>query len=383
MRFLVLGCGRQGRAVLHDLLAADGVARIVAADAAPDAVAAWLGEQAGRVELVVLDAGDRAAVARLMDGVDVVVDMLPRQFLRSVGELAVAGGVHLVNTMYSTELNDLAGPAAAAGVALLPELGFDPGIDLVLYGEMIRRFERLDSLHSYGGGIPEPAAADNPLRYKISWTWEGVLFSYDRRGRKIVDGEVVDVEPRHIFDAPEIVHVDGVGDLESFDNGDMVRYAEELGLLGQLVDAGRHTLRWPGHCELWRALVELGFLEQSPVPGLELTPRQFMVRHLEPRLQYADDERDLVVLRVLAEGLSDGRRRRVTVDLVDRRDLTTGLMAMNRTVGFPAAIAARMLADGRIADRGLLSPARHVPCQPFLDELARHGIVTRERDEWL
>ena len=34
------------------------------------------------------------------------------------------------------------------------------------------------------------------------------------------------------------------------------------------------------------------------------------------------------------------------LQVIDYRDLDTGLMAMNRMVGFPAAIAARMIADG-------------------------------------
>jgi len=34
------------------------------------------------------------------------------------------------------------------------------------------------SFHSYGAVFPEPKAATGPLRYKISWTFDGVLKSY-------------------------------------------------------------------------------------------------------------------------------------------------------------------------------------------------------------
>ena len=53
-----------------------------------------------------------------------------------------------------------------------------------------RLINPVTDLLSYGGGIPIPEAADNPIRYKISWTFEGVLESYCREGRVIREGEV-------------------------------------------------------------------------------------------------------------------------------------------------------------------------------------------------
>ena len=53
---------------------------------------------------------------------------------------------------------------------------------------------------------------------------------------------------------------------------------------------------------------------------------------------------------------------------------------MNRAVGFPAAIAARLLASGQIQGTGLLSPATHVPYEPFVTALAGHGLVWREEE---
>ena len=89
------------------------------------------------------------------------------------------------------------------------------------------------------------------------------------------------------------------------------------------------------------------------MPGLAggLTPRQFMGRHLEPRLQFRDDERDLVVMINVFEGLSGGRRKRLTSTLTLRRDLETGLLGMGLGVGYPASIVAQMLAGGRIVRR--------------------------------
>jgi saccharopine dehydrogenase-like NADP-dependent oxidoreductase len=63
---------------------------------------------------------------------------------------------------------------------------------------------------------------------------------------------------------------------------------------------------------------------------------------------------------------------------VDYRDLATGLMAMNRTVGFAASIAAQMIVSGRIRGKGLLSPANDVPYADFAAELAKRGMTVHE-----
>jgi saccharopine dehydrogenase-like NADP-dependent oxidoreductase len=103
-----------------------------------------------------------------------------------------------------------------------------------------------------------------------------------------------------------------------------------------------------------------------------------MVRHLEPRLQYRDDEKDLVAMLNVFEGLQKGKKASWVSSLLIERDLETGLLAMNISVAGPASIAAQMIGRGEITEKGLLSPAVHVPYEPFMKELERRRIVVRE-----
>ena len=382
MRALVLGYGMQGRAVVHDLVAATDVASVVCADADLSRATAELDSlQSPKTEARALDAADPAAlVAMLADGYDVVVDTLPRQFVRTVADAAIAAGVPVVNTNYDDDLRDLDGPAEVAGVAILPEMGLDPGIDLMMAAEAVRRFHSVTHLRSYGSGIPAPGDDNNTLRYRISWTWEGVLDSYTRPARIVRDGEVVEIPGANVFDEDQghTVEVEPFGLLEAAPNGDAAKYASRFGIADTAVEVGRYTLRWPGHAAVWRQLSALGFLETEPVSQLgDVTPRDFMVAHLGPRLQYAADQRDAVILRVEAEG-AGGPADGLKMDLIDFRDLETGLFAMNRTVGFAASIAAQMIATGAIAGHGLLSPITDVPWPTFVSELERRGITIVE-----
>jgi saccharopine dehydrogenase-like NADP-dependent oxidoreductase len=130
-------------------------------------------------------------------------------------------------------------------------------------------------------------------------------------------------------------------------------------------------------------MAELGFLDDTPMPvdGGSISPRQFLVRHLTPKLQFIASERDVIILRVSAWGLKQGRQRRVTYQLIDYRDLNTGLFAMNRTVGFTASITAQMILKGQIKAAGVLSPTRDVPPKDLLRELKARGMQVEHRVE--
>jgi saccharopine dehydrogenase-like NADP-dependent oxidoreductase len=267
----------------------------------------------------------------------------------------------------------------------MPEAGLDPGIDLVLCGYGASQMDEVYELHSYCGGFPERTASDNPLNYKITWTWNGVLLSYKRPARIMRDGEIIDIPARdqHADQWIKTIDFPGVGQLELIPNGDAVSFADCLGLTRTLRSTTRCSMRWPGHAALWNTLVALKFLSDEPVKGLpfDLTPHEFMVKHLEPRLQYARGERDIVAMRNVIIGSRVGRQVKITYDMLDMRDVKTGLFAMNRTVGFAASIIAQMIAQGEIARKGLLATIRDVPYRRFIDELGRRGIAIRETVE--
>ncbi len=389
MRILVLGgSGTQGRATVFDLARSEQVDVVVSADGDPGGLDS-LREVAdlSKVESVTIDAGDHGGLARLMESADAVVDLLPRQLMPAVCSAAVEAGASVVNTNYAAEIADFDSPAREAGVAILPECGLDPGIDLVLYGEAQRRFDRLDVIRSYCGGIPESAAADNPLKYKASWTWEGVLSSTMRDSRIVRDGQVVEIPAARQHD-PEFVHqieFPGLGSLEAIPNGLADKFTDQLGLGDPIRETGRYALRWPGWSAFWRPLKQMGFLSRDPVPGLpgEASPYAMLDRLLGPQMEYRDDEKDLVAMVNIFEGLLNGNPTRITSWLLMERDLTTGLLAMSQAVGFTASIAAQMIAGGEIPETGLLSPVRHVPGERFFQELARRGIEVSEQLEAL
>ncbi len=385
----MLGVGLQGKAALHDLANSPEVSHVIAADVDIRALRAYV-EKLGtsKVTPVELDVRDQAQLEKHMRQVQAVVALLPQAFRIEVTRLAVAAGVHFVETSYALpEYAQLGREAAARGVTLLPEFGLDPGIDLVLAGRAIRELDEVQELHVYGTGVPEPRAANNPLKYKISWTFAGVLGAYQRPARMLKDGEIVQLTPSQMF-SEEYLHpvdLEGVGRMEAYYNGDAVKYLDVFGIRETVRSTGRYTLRWPGHAAFWKKMVELGFLDEAPirVGDVQVSPRRFVHDLLAPQLQYAPDERDIAAIRVDVRGIKDGQRRRVIYQMVDYRDLKTGLLAMQRTVGYTASIGAQMILRGDVQKRGLLAPGKDVPSDVLIAELRKRDItISRQEMSW-
>ncbi len=374
---LIVGIGLQGRATVFDLLRS-GSLRVVAADADPQAASAQLDaldlRPQGLEPVDVLNPGAMATLIR-RSGADVAVCMVPPELQQPVAQGALAAGVPFVSTSYTRQLGQLHDQARERGLALLPEMGLDPGIDLLLCRAALDELDEVHGLLSFGGGIPAPECATDPLRYKISWSFPGVLEAYRRSARLRRRGRDLRIPGQEIFQPQQrrTIRMSELGELEGTPNGDALAYIARFGLQGAaLQDMARFTLRWPGHGEAWRLLSKLGLLEgQADDAG---SPIAFLARHLEPRLQYGEDEADLVALRAQAWGLRQGAPHQVCWDLLDRRDAKTGLFAMNRSVGFTASIAAQLLLDGTICGTGLLSPARDVPCEPVFQALRERGM---------
>jgi saccharopine dehydrogenase-like NADP-dependent oxidoreductase len=388
MRVLLLGVGMQGKAALHDLAHSDAVTEIITADREVEELRehAKTMRYPKAIHCHRVDASDPQDLDRLMEQrPSVVIDLLPVSCVGVVTAAAVRHKVHLVNTFYAyPEVREQAAAAQASGVTILPECGLDPGIDVVLLGRAARSLDEIEEIVSYGGGIPEPEAADNPLRYKVSWSFPGVLRSYRRAGRVIRNGTVVDIERNEIFASPNIheLEIEGLGRLEAYPNGDVTEYVHLLSLEpSKLRNAGRYGLRWPGHCAFWKRLVDLHLLDDEPVvvDGIPVDRRRFLSAAVEPHIQYQAHERDIAIARVELRGTIDCQKVTAFFQVVDRRDMSTGHLAMARTVGYTASIGAQMIGTGTIRKRGLLSPVNDVPYEAFSAALEKRGIRIMSR----
>ena len=389
MKAMVLGVGLQGRAVIHDLSNSEIIDEVIAVDIDLNNASKFI--EQGRYENVrflQIDAEDKSVLVDLITKTksDVVICMMPTHLNHCVAECCIDSVIPFVSTIYSRSLEDLDERAKSEGVLLLPEMGFDPGIDLILGAKVIEELDEIHGLNSYGSGVPAPEACDNPINYKISWTFDGVLAAYTRPACLMKNNREIRISGQRIFDEEHVhtIQIPGLGQMEAYPNGDALQFIEMYGLGPKLKEIGRYTARWPGHCAFWRTMSVLGFLETLPIDlgrGISIAPRTFLSHHLAPRLQYRENEQDLAFLRVHAWGIKNGLPKSVIYELVDYRDIETGFFAMNRTVGYTASIAAQMILKDEIRGVGILSPVRDVDPDKLLHELTLREVnITRRFD---
>lgn len=107
---------------------------------------------------------------------DIVVSMLPMTLHLDLARHCVAHGVHFITPGYATaDLQQLDEPARRAGVALLCEIGLDPGLDHVMAHDLVAAYRASQaydvrntlSFRSYCGALPRIPGA---FRYKFSWS---------------------------------------------------------------------------------------------------------------------------------------------------------------------------------------------------------------------
>ena len=391
---MLFGVGLQGKVALHDLVNCEMVSEIIAADLDIDALKQFVKtKQYSKVQCEFLDAKNQENIEQLLSlKPDIVIDLLPIPFVDIVAESTIKAGINLINTLsVSTKVKTMSEEAKNKGITVLPEFGLDPGIDLVMLGQAIKGIEDIELINSYGAGIPTEEAANNSIKYKVTWSFDGVLYTYVRDSRIIKDGKIVTLPGNKLF-YPENIHeveIEDVGKLEAYANGDVLHYLKPIGIekdseeFRKIQHMGRYSMRWPGHCEFWKTFVDLHLLDEEPVniDGKQINKRDFLVKAIEPHIKLQADEQDLAILYIELIGKKDGKRTRAIYQLVDKRDLTTGFTAMSRTVGYTVSIGAQLIGSGKISKKGILSPVKDIPYEIFKDELEKRGIIIKSRIE--
>lgn len=434
-KILVLGAGMVAGPLVRYLL--DKSYRLtVTSLVVEDAVRLIDGHPAGTP--LELDVADDSALGALVADHDLVVSLLPYAHHPRVGRICLEHGRHLITASYVTdEMQSLDAAAREKGLVFLNEIGLDPGIDHMSASRIIddvhARGGKIRYFRSYCGGLPAPEANDNPFGYKFSWAPKGVLLASRNGARYWLDNHVVEIEPKRLFRDMHLLHVPGAGDFEVYPNRDSLQYREIYGLGDEARAIFRGTLRYLGWCATMYQFVNIGLLDdgerdcrgmtyadfmrdlldadpdenlrsaaartmgipadclpprnmewlglfsEQPLACDRISPLDALGRIMLERLSYGPGERDMVVLfhEFKAWFPQDDHHECVTSGLVDF-GVPDGDTAMSRTVSLPAAIAARLILEGVIPQRGVLRPVYREIYEPILDELANLDIVCQE-----
>jgi len=436
-KVLVLGAGLVAKPMVVYLLG-HGFRVTVASRTVGKAEALIGGHKNGKA--LALDAEKKADIQKLDKLVaehDLSVSLLPYIHHPLVAEFCLKHKKHLVTTSYvSDKMRAFNDAAKKDKLVFLNESGLDPGIDhmsaMRIIHDIVKRGGKVISFRSTTGALPAFEANNNPFGYKFSWAPRGVLLASKNPSKWLEDGKIREYPGEQLFENYRIETVPGVGVFESYPNRNSIVPYQEIYGLKDAKTIARATYRMPGWCETMRSIVALGWLGEQPLPDfkektygdltrylikakpgedlalatakfLGLKPYAAVIKRLEwlglfsnhplpkdrnnpldymnvltmEKMELGKSERDMIVMH--HEFIADfkGKKELITSTLLDF-GVVGGDTSIARTVSLPAAIAVKMILEGKIKEPGVSIPVSPGVYNPILDELSQIGIHFKE-----
>ena len=287
-QILVVGAGRVGRTIAHMLSAESGY-RVRICDARAAAAAAVAAEIDG-IEAFAGDASDRTQLGSAMDGMRAVISAAPFVANPMIAETAAERHIHYLDLTEDVKVTQFVKELAAdASVAFVPQCGVAPGFVALAGVHIIEQFDEVDQLTLRVGALPDQP--NNRLKYNLTWSTAGLVNEYLHPCESLRDGKVTMVPP---LEGKEELMIAGVA-YEAFTTSGGVGSLCHT-YKGKIRRIDYKTIRYPGHLELIRFLVDDLRFKQHPQELVEIFHRSIPATF-----------DDFVIVSIRGLGTVDGR----------------------------------------------------------------------------
>ena len=380
MKIVLFGAGKMAYAIAYDLVRNPEISQVLIGDIRfQDAKRLAQFLKSPKAKPVQVDATNYGQVLRIIKNSSCVIGsttyahnlLLTKACIQAKSNFCDLGG----NIYVVEKQRSLSAQAKKAGVTVIPDCGLAPGMVNVLAYHWAKDFDSIDHLKIRVGGLPQKPK--NLLNYQLVFSVEGLINEYLEdavilsNGRKQMVPSLTGVE--------ELSFAKPFQKLEAFyTSGGSSTLPETLARKVKNLDY--KTIRYPGHSQFVKFMLDLGLFSSQPVPigRQKVIPRKLSAYLLTEYLPA--NQPDVVLIRIELEGKSQGKFTTRTYDCIDYYDRKTRLTSMQRTTGFPVAIIAQMLASGRIPQKGVIPQELAVPGKEFIQELAKRNIKFKLRE---
>jgi len=439
-KILILGAGRAATALIDYLLneAAKNDWFVTVADFDEELAKEKVGHS-GNGRAVQLNISNTKKRRELIQEADIVVSLLPVNLHYLVVKDCLTYKKHIVTASYlSQEMYGLDREARKAAIVMVGEMGLDPGIDHMSAMEKIDALRadncKIIAFRSYTGGlVSKENLADNPWNYKFTWNPRNVVLAGQGTAQYISEGKYKYIPYNRVFQRLDEIRVDGIGKLEAYVNRDSLLY-KTLYHLEDIPTLIRYTLRYPGYCRAWNALVKLGWtddtypiidselmtyrellesylrgvfkqypagynlrnhladflridrsdpvieklewlgiFEKTPIEVKNASPAVILQNLLQKKWKLQPDDKDLIVMQHQFDYEKNGKQFRLssTMKMYGEDSVHT---AMSKLVGLPIGIFVKLTLQDQLKLRGVHIPVIPEIYTPVLAELSELGV---------
>ena len=373
MRALIIGgVGGMGQGVAKYLVWDDRVTDVILADLYPDPdrLTPKLRENK-KATLVKMDVNDHDGMVAAFKAVDVVINTAGPFYKTAVpvAKAAVEAKVNYIDicddyegteVLFNSEIDQL---AKDAGITVLTGMGSDPGTNNILVKWYADKLDTVDEVYLYWVvSIAELAGA----------AWDHSLHMTLGQVPQYIDGRLVQVEggtemvSEQFLDPLGECRVRYVGHPQPLTLPKYIKGVKNVIIKGALIP------HWVD--EMIAEQKATGFLNTDPIDlkGTQVTPYDLALKLWETIPEGRDNGPQSSGLKVIVKGKKDGNKVTYTADMAGRMAPGTGL---------PAAMAALMMADRDVTEKGVVAPEGCINPEIFIKAFIGKGAKIHQSEK--
>ncbi|EGL14097.1 MULTISPECIES: saccharopine dehydrogenase C-terminal domain-containing protein [unclassified Paenibacillus] len=337
-----------------------------------------------RVEFIKVNVYDKETTVAQMRGYDIVMDGTAIT-LNGLSTACIAeAGCHGINLNGFGDEDASAALFERYGKTCVPGFGMTPGVTQMMAMHAASQLDTVDTVRVSHGSY-------RPIAFSRSIT-ETTTYEYDPNlpGRVVYEnGQFIQVPP---FARPREIRLpEPYGTSVQY----IIPHAETKTLAKALAKKEVRLIEvrgtWPQpNMRLVKALYEYGFMRNDKirVNGAEIGIMDCISEYLYHSREGAETELYGYALHIEVTGVKNGVPMRLTLTHTHPASDGSvpgweGLRAYTRNVGIPMAIAAVMIAEGRVNGAGILTPEEAFEPQAVFAELEKRGIRIHQATEVL
>lgn len=370
------------------------------------------------------------ALEKIIGEADIVIVMIPRSCHALVAELCLKLKTSMITTDFKHPgIACFDEEAKKQETLILTELGEDPGLDNMGLKQMIDEVNnangKITKIDSYGAGLPSFEHNRNPWGYKFSWDPNGLMRSAVSSATYQIEGKVIQAPAK--FEHHRLVDIHGIGTFETYPSSDSTRYLKEFGL-DENISIYKGLLRYSGYSNTIINLLRIKLIENTKkrdfsnttyrqfvadligdsstddiiikfAKSLKLDVKDDFIEKLDwlglfdnnqisiksgtnsnllvdlmlKKLSYEPHEKDMIIVHnEMVVEFPDRKEKRISSMMVE--GIPFGDSAMARAVSLPPAIAAKLILEGKITDKGVCMPLTKEMYEPILNEMESLGF---------
>lgn len=239
------------------------------------------------------------------------------------------------------ELDEL---AKQKNISAIVDCGVAPGLSNLILGYHNSKM-KVESFECMVGGLP--FKRELPFQYKAPFSPIDVIEEYTRPARIVENGRIVIKEA---LSELELININPIGTLESFNTDGLRTLLKTM----KIPNMKEKTLRFPGHVDRIKFLIQCGFFSENPIEinNIKIEPISLASKILFDLWKLDKNEKEFTIMQIKIQSVSEI----YVYTLFDEFDEKTNTTSMARTTGYTCSAAARLLLEGEFKKKGIIPP---------------------------